>query len=107
MIIIVLKIDFTLFSHRHFDKKVMMRFITASKSLLFRKRDFTLFVIAAYSTATPAVSVGPDLDFDSNHDDVNDDDDGDDDDDEVNESVDNDFITCVLNLCNDFSEFLL
>ena len=25
----------------------------------------------------------------------------------TNESVDNDFTTCVLNLCNDFSEFLL
>ena len=105
MIIIVLKIDFTLFSyyeahchdHRHFDKKVMMRFITPSQSSLFRKRDFTLFVIAAYSTATPAVSVGPDFDLD---------DDGDGDDD-ANESVDNDFTTCVLNLCNDFSEFLL
>ena len=89
-----------------------MRFIIASQSLLFRKRDLTLFVIAAYSTATPAVSVGPDLDFDVNDDDdldfdVNDDDDDDDDDDEVNESCNNDLITCVLNLCNDFFEFFL
>ena len=80
-----------------------MRFITASQ--LFRKRDFTLFVIAAYSTATPAVSVGPDLYFDSNHDD--DDDDDDDDDGDIDKSDDDDFTTCVLNLCNDISEFLL
>ena len=43
----------------------------------FYFETFTLFVIAWFSTTTPAVSVGPDFDFDSNHDN-DDDDDGDD-----------------------------
>ena len=58
-----------------------------------------MFVIAWDSTTTPAVNVGPD--FDSNHDD---DDDDDDDDGDIDDSDDN---TCVLNLCDSFSEPLL
>ena len=47
----------------------------------FYFETFTLFVIAWFSTTTPAVSVGPD--FDSNHGDNDDDDDDDDDGDDV------------------------